>query len=110
MTARQITFSVQNNQLVRHVRLADGRSYRQTCTRAVFEEVAEFVEANRGARLSILELYKALSQPLTQLNVALAFLAEYTLVERCGRWHCAAAEFLYEDALAAFYHLAEVGT
>jgi hypothetical protein len=110
MAPRQVTFEVRHGRLLRHVRLAGGRQYTHACTLAVFEQVAWQVQERPAARVSTGELCKALpALPYTQINVALAFLAERGCLARIGKWSYPQSPTVYEDALENFYYLAEAG-
>jgi hypothetical protein len=110
MAPRQLTFEVRHHQLLRHVRLGDGRQYTQACTLAVFEQVAWEVQERAAAGVSTGELWKAFpALPYTQINVALAFLAEQGCLARIGKRSYPLSPTVYEDALEQFYYLAEAG-
>jgi hypothetical protein len=107
---RQLTFEVRHHQLVRHVRLADGREYTHACTLPVFDQVAWQVQERAAAGVSTGELWKAVpALPYTQINVALAFLAEQGCLARIGKRSYPMSPTVYEDALEQFYYLAEAG-
>ena len=110
MAQRHMTFEVRHNQLVRHVRLGDGREYTHGCTLAVFEQVVWHIHERAAAGVSTGELWKALpALPYTQINVALAFLAERGCLARTGKRSYPLSPTVYEDALEHFYCLAEAG-
>jgi hypothetical protein len=105
-----MTFEVRHNQLVRHVRLADGREYTHACTLPVFEQVAWHIHERAAAGVSTGELWKAFpALPFTQINVALAFLAAQGHLTRVGKRSYPTSPTIYEDALEAFHYLAVVG-
>jgi hypothetical protein len=111
MATREVTFAVQNGVLTRLVRLADGREYKHACPQDAFEAVAWYVQKHLGRRLSANALWRRMpGLRFTQIQVALAFLHDRGCVGRTGRWAIASSETVYEDAMGAFYHLAEVGT
>jgi hypothetical protein len=108
-TQQEIEFTVRHSQLVRHVRLRDGRSYTQQCMRQVLDQVAWLVEARGEAGVTTPKLWAALPEwPCTQLSIALAFLKDRGCVETSGRRSYAASATVYEDALTEFHYLAHV--
>ena len=110
--ARRVSFEARHDRLQRHARLADGSAHPRACTREVLEQVAWYAQEHPGAGVTAGELWRGAlaGLPLTQINVALDFLAEWGCVDRVGRrTYPADSATLYEDALGAFYHLAEVG-
>jgi hypothetical protein len=108
-TQRDVEFAVRHGRLVRLVRLRDGRSYTQQCTRAVLEQVAWLVEARGEAGVTTPEVWAALPElPCTQLSIALAFLKDRGCVETSGRRSYAVSATVYEDALTEFHYLAHV--
>jgi hypothetical protein len=112
MPAREVTYEAGDARLTRHVRLADGRQYTHTCALEVLAEVAWYVQERGEAGVSAGGLWRALPQvPFTQAHVALAFLQDRGCVVR-GRQRLSypASDTVYEDALAAYYHLADHGT
>src|SRR5262249_12734541 len=77
MPDRPSPFKSRPTPSVGRVRLGDGREYAPACTLAVYEQVAWHVHERAAAGVSTGELWKALpALPYTQINVALAFLAE----------------------------------
>jgi hypothetical protein len=103
-----MTFEVRHNQLVRHIRLGDGREYTHACTLAVYMQVAWHVYERAAAGVSTGELWKALpALPYTQINVALAILAERGCLARTGKRSYPLSPTVYEDAVEHFYRLAE---
>jgi hypothetical protein len=110
MATRETTWAVRNRQLQRCVRQTNGRSYTHTCTLAVFEEVAWYIQDHPQTGVSSNDLWKRFPNlPFTQIHVALAFLTHLGCVQRTGKKSYAASKTLYEDAMEGFYYLAEDG-
>src|SRR5690606_4858110 len=86
MQQRSVSFAVRRDQLVRQVIPARGAAYEHTCTRIVFEEVADSIEDFWQQPFSRPDLrWQAGKAPWTQGDVALAFLVDCGLIVRSGR-------------------------
>jgi hypothetical protein len=58
---RRVRFELERGSLVRHVELADGRSYTHRCTLEAFQEVACYVEGHAKDSVTTGELWEALA-------------------------------------------------
>jgi hypothetical protein len=109
MTNRLVTYHVQLERLIRHVRRPDGRSYAHHCTLGVFERVVGYLDDHPQERTHTQLVRRALDLPSTQVHVAMEFLVERGLLVRCGRQALPQSAYFYEEALEHFHHLAETG-
>jgi hypothetical protein len=109
--SRTIQFSCDGDHLKMEV-ASSSRPYSHTCPREVFEAVADFVADLAGTGVCGSDVSRALSDvPHTQVRVAFAFLVEMGCVRKAltGKRYTSDSPTVYEDALGAFWHLAEVG-
>lgn len=103
---RRVRFELDRGRLVRHVELADGRTYTHRCSLDALKEVAWHVEEHAQDGVTTNELWDALPNfPATQLSVALEFLKERGLVETRGRRNYPASDILFEEAMVEFHAL-----
>jgi hypothetical protein len=108
MATRQITYAVEQDRLLRQVCRDGSHAYTHACTREVLEQVAWYMQEYAEAGASTYTLRAALPElPFTQVHVALSFLGDQGCLSRAGkRWYPTTTS-LYEEALEAFYYLAE---
>ena len=102
-------FEVLDDQLVRTVVAADGRSYQHRCGLDAYRRVAYAVDqaAVDGAGLTMETLARSETIPFTQANVALEFLKERGVVNTRFRKAYRASSTAFEDAMIAFHALRE---
>jgi hypothetical protein len=107
---RVVTFEVQAGELCRTVSGDDGRTYAHRCEKAAFEAVAHAMEETpadgRGRTLG--EIVAAESFPHTQVDVAMAFLADRGIIERRGRRNFPASAAVHLDAMTEWHAIREV--
>ncbi|MBI1374078.1 MAG: hypothetical protein GC159_15265 [Phycisphaera sp.] len=110
---RDVRFYIEDGCLVRTVvgDHADGRSYTHRCTKAVFETVAHAISetpaSGEGTTLTLIARQENL--PYTQVNVALEFLKERSVVDVRHRRCYPATKDVYLDAMVEFHALAHGG-
>lgn len=107
--SRIVTFDVVDDHLEMKVVFPDtpGRDYVHRCTRDIFREVAFTIEEKAAGGTTLDDLVAAMDAPLTQVNVALAFMKERGCVEVRRRRTYPASDALYEDAMIEFMYLAD---
>jgi len=99
---RIVTFSREEDRLIRKVVIEDGRTYAHSCGVEVFREVLYAIEsASRSTTL--MELADSKQLPYTQVNVAMEFLKERGLLEVVRRRSVSASPTLFEDGMTEFY-------
>jgi hypothetical protein len=104
---RDVEFAVVSGELVRTVRLEDGRSYVHRCTREAYEAVARGIEEHADEGVLLTDLAMAADMPSTQGYVARDFLLERGCIQSSGGRCFPASDVLYEDAMLEFHALAE---
>ena len=103
-------FQVIDDHLVMFVKGADGRGYVHRCERESFGSVAwAFEEECPPSGYTLKTLAQVTGAPMTQVNVALAFLKERGCIITRFRRHYPASTFLFEDAMIEYLALAEGG-
>jgi hypothetical protein len=103
---RRVTFTRQDDRLIRTVVMHDGRTYAHSCGVEVFQTVLHALqEASRPTTL--MEIADAEELPYTQVNVGMEFLKECGLLDVVRRRSVAASETLFEDGMIEFYALGE---
>jgi hypothetical protein len=110
---RDVRFVVQDGCLVRTVTsdAADGRAYSHRCELAVFETVAHAMDevAPQGPGTTLTEIVRQEKLPYTQVNVALEFLKERSIVDVRHRRCYPASPAVHLDAMVEFHALREKG-
>jgi hypothetical protein len=102
-------FEVLDDQLVRTVVAADGRSYAHRCGLDAYRNVAYAVDeaAMDGAGVTMESLAASEDVPFTQANVALEFLKERGVVVTRFRRSYPNSSTAFEDAMVEFHALRE---
>lgn len=84
-SGREVVFEVEQERLVRHVSLPDGRRYTQRAPLATIQKVAWIITKRADEGVTLGELWDALPiLPKTQISVALSFLQHSGCLVR--RW------------------------
>ena len=90
-----------------NVRRANGQAYAHVCTLGVFEAVVGYLDDHLDEATTSRTIWEALGLPMTQVQVALSFLAENGLLRRRGKMLRPVGPNLYEEVLEHFHYLAE---
>ena len=106
---REVRFFHEDGCLVRTVAGGDGRTYSHRCAKATFEAVAHVIEETptqgEGTTLTLIARRERL--PYTQVNVALEFLKERSIVDVRHRRCYPGTPSVHLDAMVEFHALAE---
>ena len=95
--------------LVRTVTPVKGEPYAHRCAFGCYESTA-YVIAEADGPFTLKDLRCTADAPWTQMNVALAFLKERSVViPSCSRKHIAAGTGTFEDAMIEYHALREKG-
>ena len=107
-SARDETFRVIDDVLVRSVVPTRGTPYEHSCERDVFEAVAHTIDELNMASFTYEEVRLRVQTPFTQVAVAIAFLKERSIiVPTVRRRHVAAGESVHLDAMTEWHALRE---
>ena len=107
---RDVSFRVEDGDLVRLVTSTDGRSYEHRCALKIYETVAHAVAETppQGDGTSLNDVARRGGLPYTQVNVSLEFLKDRGIVDvRHRRCYPVTNGDVYLDAMCEFHALAE---
>lgn len=106
--ARDETFRIVDDALIRAVVPARGTPYEHTCERETYEAIAHAIDEMQMAGFTLEEVRQRADVPWTQGAVAIAFLKERgCIVPTVRRKHVAATEAVHIDAMIEWHELAE---
>lgn len=106
--ARDETFRVADDVLIRAVVPARGTPYEHTCDREAYEAVSHAIDEMEMASFTLEEVRQRADVPWTQAAVAIAFLKERgCIVPTVRRKHVAATSGVHIDAMIEWHALRE---
>jgi len=86
----------------------DGHAYTHRCPRESYEAVAHAIEEHAKDGITVESVSEELDLPVTQANVALAFMKERSCINVRHRRCYPASTGLFEDAMVEFCYLNDV--